>query len=373
MRDRYLIKSVAHAARVLEAFRPPGEGLALHEVIERTGLSRGIVFRMLYTLEKCGLIEKTGPNQYRSALGRLPRRRWRIGYAAPGIETSFTTEVTGGLQAAMDKEEAVQLLTLDNQFSTSAAIKNAARFVDEHVDLVIEYQLNEEATGALSAQFAGAGVPVIAINNPIPGATYFGANNYHAGVLGGQALGRWANANWGGSADHIVMLDLKRSTVIGRSRLHGMVAGIRETLRQPPGESNVLFLDGQGQFEKSWEAMRRQLRLANMRRCLVGGINDGAALGAMRAFEESGRAGDCAFCSQNGSLDARTELRRPNTRLLFSVAYFAELYGEGLVRLALDILNRRHVPPAVFTRHDLLTCRNVDHLYPNDSLLAKTS
>jgi ribose transport system substrate-binding protein len=210
---------------------------------------------------------------------------------------------------------------------------------------------------------------VIAINNPIPGATYFGANNYHAGLLGGRALGRWANANWDGSTDQILMIDLKRTTAIGRSRLHGMVAGIRETLRQPPGDNNILFLDGQGQFDKGWETVRRQLRLGSLRRCLIGAINDSSALGAVRAFEEAGRANDCAACSQNGSLEARTELRRRDTRLLFSVAYFAELYGDGLVRLTLDTLNRRHVPPAVFTRHQLLTPRNVNHLYPNDSLL----
>ncbi|MCC6364762.1 MAG: substrate-binding domain-containing protein [Bryobacterales bacterium] len=250
------------------------------------------------------------------------------------------------------------------------ALKNAQRFVNEHVDLVIEYQLDEEATGSLSARFESSGIRVIAINNPIPGATYFGANNYHAGLLGGRALGRWANANWDGTADQILMIDLKRSTAIGRSRLHGMVEGIRESLRQAPDATNVLFIDGQGQFDKSWEAMRRQLRIGRSRRCLVGAINDNAALGALRAFEEAGRVKDCAVCAQNGSLDARMELRRRNTRLVGSVAYFAESYGEGLVRLALDILNQRHVPPAVFTRHEMLTPANVDKLYPNDSLLA---
>ena len=369
MRDPYLIKSVAQAVRVLEAFCSPGEQLSLSTAIQRTGLSRGIVFRLLYTLSKSGLIEKVAPNQYRSLLGRPPQRNWKIGYAAPGIETAFTNEVSEGLYVAAEKQD-IQLLTLDNHFSATVALKNAERFVNEHVDLVIEYQLDEEATGPLSTHYAMAGIPVIAINNPIPGATYFGANNYQAGLLGGRALGRWANANWGGSADQIVMIDLKRTTAIGRSRLHGMVEGIRETLRHPPGENHVLYLDGQGRFEKSWEVMRRQLRLGNLRRCLMGAINDSAALGALRAFEEAGRSHQCAMCTQNGSPEARRELRRRDTRLLFAVAYFSELYGDDLVRLALDILNHRHVPPAVFTRHTLLTARNVNHVYPNDSLLA---
>jgi ribose transport system substrate-binding protein len=62
-------------------------------------------------------------------------------------------------------------------------------------------------------------------------------------------------------------------------------------------------------------------------------------------------------------------LRTAQTRLIGSVAYFPEKYGDGLLRLALDILARRVVPPAVFTNHQLLTPENVDHFYPNDSLL----
>ena len=126
-------------------------------------------------------------------------------------------------------------------------------------------------------------------------------------------------------------------------------------------------------FQCGGKVVRRHLRLGCMGRCLVGAINDSAALGALRAFEEAGRANQCAICGQNGSLEARVELRRNNTRLFWSVAYFAESYGPGVVRMALDILNRRHVPPAVFTRHDLITSRNVDHLYPNDSLLQAPS
>jgi len=51
------------------------------------------------------------------------------------------------------------------------------------------------------------------------------------------------------------------------------------------------------------------------------------------------------------------------------VAYFPEKYGDGLIRLALDILAKKAVPPAIFTSHQIITPENVDHFYPNDSLL----
>jgi ribose transport system substrate-binding protein len=52
-----------------------------------------------------------------------------------------------------------------------------------------------------------------------------------------------------------------------------------------------------------------------------------------------------------------------------SVGYFPERYGDDLIRVSLDILNRRPVPPAVFVKHQIITPETVDHFYPNDSLL----
>jgi ribose transport system substrate-binding protein len=101
---------------------------------------------------------------------------------------------------------------------------------------------------------------------------------------------------------------------------------------------------------------------------LVGGINDPSALGALRAFQEAGRAENCAIMGQNASPEGRAELREPKSRFVGSVAYFPERYGENIIRVSLDILNQRPVPPAVFVEHKLVIPTTVDHYYPNDGL-----
>ena len=72
---------------------------------------------------------------------------------------------------------------------------------------------------------------------------------------------------------------------------------------------------------------------------------------------------------QNASPEGRAELRQPGTRLVGSVAYFPEKYGAEIVAVALDILHRRAVPPAVFVKHQLVTPDTVNHIYPNDQLM----
>jgi ribose transport system substrate-binding protein len=369
MRDVYLIKSVAHAAQLMASFESPGEILTPREIAARTGLSRGIVHRLLYTLEGGHMIEKLEQNRYRSLYRRSATRHWKIGYGAPGIETLFTRTVADSLRAAVDRCGELEMLTLDHRYKPSVTLRNAEQFIRERVNLVIDYQIDEEVGAMVALAYRDAHIPVIAVNNPQPGATYYGANNYEAGLLGGRYLGRWARTQWRGEVDQIVMLELRRAGVVPKTRLSGMVQGIREVLGAAAEKIPVVYLDGDGNFDASWQAMRKHLRTERSARTLVGAMNDNSALGSLRAFQESGRSEQCAVLGQNGSPEARQELRKDNSRFVGSVAYFPETYGEGLVRLALDLLNRRFVAPAVLTQHKLLTALNVDRVYPNDPML----
>lgn len=99
------------------------------------------------------------------------------------------------------------------------------------------------------------------------------------------------------------------------------------------------------------------------------GINDYAVLGALRAFEEVGRCNICLAVSHGGGPEARRELRLPNTPLVGTVALFPEKYGESLLLLALDILNQRAAPPAVYLPVQVLTRKNVNEFYPHDTFI----
>jgi ribose transport system substrate-binding protein len=55
--------------------------------------------------------------------------------------------------------------------------------------------------------------------------------------------------------------------------------------------------------------------------------------------------------------------------LIASVGYFPQRYGEGVIRLALDLPGHYAAPPAVFVKRQLVTRANVEHLYPNDALM----
>ncbi|HEV2498765.1 MAG TPA: substrate-binding domain-containing protein [Terriglobia bacterium] len=366
--NRYVVKSVVHASQVLNAFNFKGEILRLKDVVLRTGFNKGMCFRLLYSLHSCGFIEKVGENQYRLTSDRRPGRRYRIGYAAQGQDSSFPREVRTGLVRAAESSQ-IELIVVNNRYDPKVALRNADHLIREEVDLVIEFQTDELAAAEISRKYLEANIPIIAIDIPHPGATYFGANNYEAGLIGGRYLGRWALKHWNGVVDEILMIEIARAGPVPQARIRGMIAGINEALptTDPP---RTIHIDGDGQFGTTLERVRKHLRASKAGLTLVGAANDPSALGALRAFQEAGRAAECAIAGQNAEPEGRAELREPHTRLIASVAYFPEKYGIHLLRLAVDILERRPAPPALFIKHQLITPDNVDHFYPNDALVA---
>lgn len=368
----YLVQSVVHAAEILRAFQSRGETLRLRDIVERTGFRKGLCFRLLHTLRHCGLVEKTDETRYRLTAEVHRRKRFRIGYAALGHDSSFQHAVQQSLVLAAGDQD-VELIVLDNKRNARTALRNAERLIKEKVDLVIEFQIDEAIAASISSLYLDASIPFIAVHVPHPGATYYGANNYQAGLLAGHYLGRWAKSRWSGQVDEVLLLDAGRAGPLVHGRIDGVVAGLKETLREAMVTCPVVTIDGDGQFALSLDRTRRHLRRSERQRVLVAGVNDSSALGAARAFQEAGRGTSCAIVGQNAEPDARAELREPRTPFIGSVAYFPERYGEELIGLALDILARRPTPPAKFVRHQVVTAQNLHHFYPNDALLTRQS
>jgi ribose transport system substrate-binding protein len=364
--EHYLVKSLVHGSQVLWAFHP-GETLRLRDVMDRTGFAKGMCFRLLYTLRHCGFVEKVENNRYRLTADIRRRRKYRIGYAGQGQDSSFAHEVHRGLVRAAEAAQ-VELVVVDNRYQARIALKNAQLLIKESVDLVIEFQTDEAVAPAIAAAYHQARIPIVAIDIPHPGATYFGANNYDAGLMAGRHLARWAKQHWGGAADELLLLELARAGSVPAARLRGVTAGVRDMLHDAAAWPTV-SIDGDGQFKTALERVRKHLRETRATRILVGAANDSSALGAARAFQEAGRSELCAIVGQNAEPDARAELRTQGSPLIASVGYFPERYGTGVIRLALDLLGHRPVPPAIFVKHQLVTRDNVDHLYPNDALL----
>ncbi len=362
-------RSVQRACAVLRCFQQSPLPLGLAQVAEAAGLNKPTTYRMLMALVEGGMIERLRKNTYALKGNTLRGRSYRLGYATQSEEFSFSRLVSESVRASA-YNAGIELLELNNRYSPTTAVRNAETFVREGVHLVIEFQTSLESASTVASKLVDAAIPLIAIDIPHPGGLYFGANNYRAGMIAGRALAHACKDRWRGQFDELILLELKMAGPLVRSRLTGMIAGLREVLGDVK-DDKIRFMNGNGRYETSLAAMRKDLGRSKSRKILLGAINDPSCLGALSAFMEAGRGADCLAISHNGALEARRELRRPGTSLIGSVAYFPEQYGEGVMQLALDTLQGRRVPPAVFVKHELLDRQTVDRFYPNDPALAE--
>lgn len=356
--------SVLRACEVLRSFQSRSEVLRVRDIARRTGLHKATVSRLLALLAEGGLVQRTEPRGYTLLVEMSARSAYRIGYASQTEASAFAQEVTASIRDAAGRA-GIQLLFADNRGSPMVALRNADKLAKERVNLVIEFQTFDSVAPLISSKLQQAGIPMIAIDIPHPGAVYFGANNYEAGLIAGRALGRWAARHWNGEVEHVLLIELGVAGRLPQLRLTGSLAGLREIL---PGisEDRVVRVEGADTLRHSIAAVRKFVRFVRPRNVLITAINDTCAIGALRAFEEAGLAEQCAAVGHGAVHDARTEMRRPDSRLIGSVAFFPERYGPAVMKLATAILKHETVPPAVFTAHRLITPENVDRIYGSE-------
>ncbi len=84
----------------------------------------------------------------------------------------------------------------------------------------------------------------------------------------------------------------------------------------------------------------------------------------LRAARHLGREQDMAIVGQGADRLLLEEIRQSGSRVIESTAYMSERYGEQLLALALKILRRVIVPPAVYTQHVFLNADNINAYYP---------
>lgn len=354
--DRYLIEAAARVLDVLELFDQRDE-VRLSDVIAQLGLVKSTAFRLLYTLEAKGLIERT-PN------GRTFRKRmrYRIGMLSVSKSIAFVSDVEAGIQAEASRA-GLDVAIRHHEFESSRVIEQTEALLGQGISLLLCYNPDEHLSHILADRCAAQNVPVVAITFPAPGARLFGINNYRAGIAGGEGLGEQIARRWSGQLDRVVVLDIPGNSPSQRARNTGMVEGLRRNVRI--ADSKILHVHIERGGEGPAANMRAVLaQLPNDRRIAVLCYNDLNALGALRAFEEAGRSDHGAILSQGGVEPIRAVLRKSRSPIWSAVAHFPERFGERLIPHLVRLLRGESVPATIYTEHVLLTRANIDRYYP---------
>jgi ribose transport system substrate-binding protein len=334
------------------------------------GLGRRSFFELALGAALVGL---AGPSS--GASSQVPRR-WRIGFAnitEDPVERleglGFTGAQVRGSFVYAARGLPVEMVFFDNDRNRDKALANAEEAVRQKLDLYIHYCADETANNEIGKRLKSAEIPIVAINYPIPGATLYTADNLLAGRLAGEALAKYALANW--ADEHLVAVilgDVANRSVHADLRAEGIAAALKEAL--PRVEQKRL--DSLGNRGKAEDLLRRFAAQQASTKLLVAALDDATALSAKAAVEAVSRSSDTVIASQGcdpsvhgGSYDKKEiDPQNRGSIMVGSVAYFLDRYGYDVLPLALRLLGGEAPPPLTTTRHVLVTAANVFRVYP---------
>lgn len=263
------------------------------------------------------------------------------------------------------KAAGIDLQVVDNHLDGATALNNAESFINRNVDFVIEFQTDANFGATIMKKMNDAGIKVIAIDIPMPGAIFFGVNNPRAGFMGGSYLAQAAIKKFGEDkvkSGYFIEGDLPQSGPIPAMRTGGQVAGF---LASVPGfdKSHILKFDSKNTLEESFTQTNSLLAKIPDGAVIMGtAINDQATTGILRAAKQGGR-GDTTMVVGLGADEKDTLQSEPN--FVASVGSFPERYGNSLIPMALATLASEKLPPAVLINHVMVTKQNMCKYYPD--------
>ena len=305
-----------------------------------------------------------GENTMRTYTVSDRQASYTLGFANQSEDLPFAVDVRRGLERAVANLHNIDLVMADNKLSGEEALRVADKLIEREVDLAIEYQIDHTVGGQIMNKFQQANIPVIAVDIPMVGATFFGIDNYRAGHDAGVAMGHWLEREWEGAPDLVFVLEEPRAGLLPAARIQGQLDGVASILGEIPQHKRV-YLDSGNRSEISERAMTKaMLAHPDAHRIAVLSFNTDAANGALRAARSLHREEDVVIVGQGADRLLLEEIRQPNSRIIGSAAYMPERYGPQLVQLALQILTGEPVPPAVYTEHVFIDAENLDLHYP---------
>jgi ribose transport system substrate-binding protein len=291
-------------------------------------------------------------------------KKYVIGFANLQRSITFCALVEQGIVAEA-KAAGVDLVIADNNLDGATALTNAESFINRDVDYVIEFQTDANFGATIMQKMNAAGIKVVAIDIPMPGATFFGVNNPRAGFMGGSYLAQAAIAKWGidkVKTGYFLEGELPQSGPIPAMRTGGQVAGFLASVPGFPAD-HVLKFDSKNTLEESFSQTNSLVGKIPAGVPVLGtAINDQATTGILRAVKQAGRENDVLVVGL-GADEKDTLAGEP--AFVASVGSFPERYGNWLLPIALETLAGKKLPPSVLINHVMVTKQTICHYYPD--------
>jgi ribose transport system substrate-binding protein len=272
----------------------------------------------------------------------------------------------------------VSVRRYDNKLDGAVAIQNADLMIQDHPDIIIDWNAVANVGAALGKKFNNAKIPCLAVNQPIPGCVQYNLSNMQMGVDAANvivpiAMQRgWTSANTTilmsvASPNGVEVNDGPRYFYITiASKIPGFPTLTPDQLN--PQTTKVGNFQGL-QYECNQTVDGSYTNAKNLlptipagNHVLLYGSDSDCSLGALRALTEAGRASNTLTCGLGPTPDGLTNLHT-NASWVCEGSAFLEDWAEFIIAEAVAIHSGAKVPALTHSPQLMLTKATVDTYY----------
>ncbi len=338
--------------------------LLARKLRQQSGQSRGADVATYAVYEQYREYAKAGELYPRS-----PGKGKKLGFANIFRMQPFSFEMEGDIikQAKLAGFEEQNLIILDNQYDAEVGLENAEIMLSRKPELFIEYQADVKVNNIVAAKFTEAGIPIIAVDVPVPGAPFMGINNWQVATMGGKAMVQFIKEKWGGweAVDIVVLLQMPAGGEVTMLRSEGFATTLAEAFGAQVEAKIVRTDGGMGQSEQAKAAMNKVLAAhPDAKKIAVTSINEETMAGVIATLQSSGRLNPEDLIVITLGVDdlGKSQIREELSDA--GIAFFPEKYGEYLIPAACAILEGAPVPSHLYVENAIITKDNIDQFYP---------
>ena len=356
--DLELIKTVAAMAETLSFhLSPDGIGKTDIHCLPMNDLKKKVAeiilddssFSLIKTLELDDLPIIVVGDDY--ALTGPFNRRAVVGYSSIEAGREYSQIIQRSIEDAARRTGNIELVITDSHKDTATALKNIDTFIQHEAQVVIEYSQLEEAGQLASEKLSHAGIRLIGVDNPIPGAIYYGVNNYEAGYVAGQKAVDFVGREWPNQKPQAILVNIEDNIQGVGNRLQGIEDVLKKNLSLDKG--HIRRITCPNELEEASVKIEEMLdKMPGNDPVLVFGFNSVVTMAAVAAVDGRPDRARYAIVGQNLPTELKKELRKPDTRLIGTVNYHPESYGTEIMDIVRRLLNGEPVQPNCFAAHE---------------------
>lgn len=292
-------------------------------------------------------------------------KTYTIGFA--NIAEDNTTGIRlGDYIVECCKAYGMDVIRVDNNYDGMQAVTNCQTLLQRGIEGLIEFNVDESVGGVIMEMCDEAGIPVMAIDIPHPGATFFGADNAYAGTLAGKAAAEAAQKKWGQCFDVLCLVDQMASGDLPRLRVLKAEDGVHEIFPDFDAEKDMYIVEGGQTVDVAQTAVASFLNAHPNEKIGFVVLQGTAGVGTLAAVRTADREADCVIAVNNEDFfftDAANY--GEDSAYVAAITFQLMDYGQWIAPAMREILDTGVQPENVYVDHKILTRENIDEIFPN--------